>query len=102
MRYLAMTEPARIAVGLRQETRVLRKQFEDWAELGTCGYEACCTIAKTLNGHRALMLDLIGLPKRPGRAIVSEKLAREIRDSIPAEIEVPEPGPEPPTEPPAP
>ena len=101
MRYLQATEVSQIAMSLRREANAWSRKLESCMSLGVAGIEAAAICQKNLMATREMMLEIVGMPKRPGRAVVNDRVVREIRDLVPEEILIGESSVSgPPTEPP--
>lgn len=101
MRYLQITEVSQCALSLRREAKAWEHQVKACHSMGIAGIESAATATKALLATRAMMWEIIGMPKRPARPVLKEQTARVIRDALPEEILVPEePTSGPPTEPP--
>ena len=90
LRYLQITEVSQCALSLRREAKAWEHQVKACHSMGIAGIELAATATKALLSTRAMMWEIIGMPKRPGRAVVNDRVVREIRDAIPEEIIVPE------------
>ena len=93
LRYLQITEVPQLAMSLRRESKEWTRMLQSCMSMGVAGLEAAAICQKNLMATREMMLEIVGMPKRPSRAVVNERLVHEIRDAIPEEIEVSESGP---------
>lgn len=98
LRYLQATEVSQIAMSLRRESKAWSRKLEACMSLGVAGIDAAEKCQRSLMSARHMMLEIIGMPKRPARPVLTEQTAREIRDAMPEEIlidELPVSGPTP-------
>lgn len=90
VRYLQITEVSRCALSLRREAKAWENQVKACHAMGIAGIESAATATKALLSTRAMLWEIIGMPKRPARPVLKEQTARVIRDALPEEILVPE------------
>lgn len=89
IRYLQVTEIAQMGMSLRRELRNWEKLVRSATEMGLPGIEIAALANKELNRSREIMLQLVGLPKRPGR--IPEEQVKRIAEAIPEEITIEQP-----------
>ncbi len=91
LRYLRATEPAQIALALRRECRMMEDLLGTCLAMGVAGASGAAQIRKCLIASRSMMLELLGVPKRPGRRSVDDRILTRLEAAIPEEIIVEEP-----------
>ena len=75
-----------MAMALRRECRAMEALLKQCLAMGVSGASEAAMIQKCLMSSRSTMLEIVGLPKRPGR--VPAQQIKQIQEAVGEEIEI--------------